>query len=538
MQIGRITGLPELLNLSQPDMSTIEFDLLVNETQARQLIDLGSNTAERFVPILSTSQPDLDGIYQLLDVSAGADPNTDAAGLRAVSVTARGENRGRQVANAVLSVRGDNRWVNSWNGTAYAQSNTGGCTGPLYRVAIPDPATSIQSFNAGAAGYAVEASALSTMRGSVRRLTDNTQVKQRVAVATTANITLSGTQTVDGFSVSTNDTRVLVKNQTTASQNGIYTKQTGAWTRATDADGGTELDYAQVGVEVGTVNGGTSWFLPQTVTIGTTAQTWRRSPQAGLRENSQGGPVVLSYQVALADWYNGACTITQGSNVVTGLRLASSGTVVMDNGLIRAEYGTSGSATGVKFSMATGSPLAWGVEYFVRPVLTSTAANLDAPSIISNTAELVVMRFRFVGGSIDIAMRRGSRTMTVAFNLPVQENVRLVADRGGVDVFDISPIAPLASPVGFVNTVSTMTFGAGGSPEFWVASTNDSDGNRLGLTTNARQSGVGSSLSSAYPFGLHAIIGGGTTYTGNDQLYGMAREWYGMASTQTSAGVL
>lgn len=47
--------------------------------------------------------------------------------------------------------------------------------------------------------------------------------------ATTANITLSGAQTVDGVSVTTQ--RVLVKNQSTASQNGLYVAASGAWTK-------------------------------------------------------------------------------------------------------------------------------------------------------------------------------------------------------------------------------------------------------------------------------------------------------------------
>src|SRR5262245_18827628 len=61
-----------------------------------------------------------------------------------------------------------------------------------------------------------------------------------VRAATTANITLSGTQTIDGVAVVAGD-RVLVKNQTTASENGVYVVAAGAWTRATDADSEAEL---------------------------------------------------------------------------------------------------------------------------------------------------------------------------------------------------------------------------------------------------------------------------------------------------------
>jgi hypothetical protein len=58
-------------------------------------------------------------------------------------------------------------------------------------------------------------------------------VKPSVRVATTANITLSAPQTVDGVAVIAGD-RVLVKNQGTATQNGIYVVAAGAWTRAID----------------------------------------------------------------------------------------------------------------------------------------------------------------------------------------------------------------------------------------------------------------------------------------------------------------
>ena len=64
--------------------------------------------------------------------------------------------------------------------------------------------------------------------------------KDPCRAATTGNITLSGIQTVDGVVLSVND-RVLVRAQTAAAQNGIYTAQLGAWARAADADTAIEL---------------------------------------------------------------------------------------------------------------------------------------------------------------------------------------------------------------------------------------------------------------------------------------------------------
>ena len=65
-------------------------------------------------------------------------------------------------------------------------------------------------------------------------------IKPPVDVATTANITLSGEQTIDG--VLTSGSRVLVKNQSTASQNGIYVSSSGAWSLAADFNSTNQMN--------------------------------------------------------------------------------------------------------------------------------------------------------------------------------------------------------------------------------------------------------------------------------------------------------
>jgi hypothetical protein len=79
-------------------------------------------------------------------------------------------------------------------------------------------------------------------------------------VATTASITLSNTQTIDGIVLSAGDI-VLVKNQSTASQNGVYTVASGAWTRHTSLDSSSEYsNNFIVYVSLGTSNQKTLWL--------------------------------------------------------------------------------------------------------------------------------------------------------------------------------------------------------------------------------------------------------------------------------------
>ncbi len=112
----------------------------------------------------------------------------------------------------------------------------------------------------------------------VDNVTSGINFHQPVRVATTGNITLSGTQTIDGVAVIAGD-RVLVKDQTTQTQNGIYVVASGSWTRATDADNTPdgELKGGDFTLVLeGTVNSGYGYVCSNTsaITIGTTNVTY------------------------------------------------------------------------------------------------------------------------------------------------------------------------------------------------------------------------------------------------------------------------
>jgi hypothetical protein len=119
--------------------------------------------------------------------------------------------------------------------------------------------TSDVSFNSHkATGLATPtASGDAATKGYVDGLVNGTKWLAPVICATTANITLSGEQTIDG--VVTSASRVLVKNQSTASQNGVYLSAAGSWTRVTDLAAGADAANASMFVEAGTTYADTTW---------------------------------------------------------------------------------------------------------------------------------------------------------------------------------------------------------------------------------------------------------------------------------------
>ena len=163
-----------------------------------------------------------------------------------------------------------------------AGAASGSAAAPTFRALVSDDIpsiahTKISDFDAGVrtntlAEMAAPAAAVSLNSQKITSLADPTadndaankgyvdsvaqglDVKDSVKVATTANITLSGTQTIDGVAVSA-DERVLVKDQSTASQNGLYLCKASTWVRTDDLAAGSDAAGAFAFVEQGTVNG-------------------------------------------------------------------------------------------------------------------------------------------------------------------------------------------------------------------------------------------------------------------------------------------
>ena len=215
-------------------------------------------------------------------------------------------------------------------------------------------------------------------------------VKQSVKAATTANITLSGAQTIDAVSVVAGD-RVLVKDQTAASGNGIYVVAAGAWTRATDMDAWTEVPGAFTFVEQGTVNADSGWVCTadQGGTLGSTAITFAQfsgagqiTAGAGLTKTGNtldiGGTAnritVNTDSIDIASTYVGQSSITTLGTITTGTWTA---------GVIDEVYGGTGLS-----SYATGDILyASGTNTLAKRTIGSNGQVLKVVSGAPNWAD-------------------------------------------------------------------------------------------------------------------------------------------------------
>ena len=187
----------------------------------------------------------------------GSIPNTALA----TNPLARGNHTGSQDANTIRDLAAT---VQGYSLSSFAPPTADIPAGGFTFTGLRAPT---------AAGQAAE---YTWTLGQIAAAIEGRNTKDAVRMASTGNLTLSGLQTVDGIAGAAND-RVLVKNQTTAAQNGIYLMQSGAWTRAPDQNAAGEYrtgDY--VFVQSGATQAASNWAVTTTgtITIGTTPVTW------------------------------------------------------------------------------------------------------------------------------------------------------------------------------------------------------------------------------------------------------------------------
>ena len=234
-------------------------------------------------------------------------------------------------------------------------------------------------------------------------------VKKSVRAATTANITLSGAQTIDGV-VLVAGNRVLVKNQTTGAENGIYdVVDPGSWVRSSDSDNSPEGEVTSgmfTFVEEGTVNGTTGWVLSteNPITLGTTALVFTQFSsaaevtagdglvQVGNAFNVVGTTDRISVGVDSIDIsanYVGQASITTLGTIGTGVW---QGTVIADSFIAAALTGKTYNALTLT-SQTNGFTIAGGTT----PATLTVAANASVSG--TNTGDQTITLTGDVTGS-------------------------------------------------------------------------------------------------------------------------------------------
>jgi hypothetical protein len=175
-----------------------------------------------------------------------------------------------------------------------------------------------------------------TTKAYVDALKQGLTPKDSVIAASTGNLVLSGTQTIDGVNVVAGD-RVLVKDQSDPIQNGIYVVVNGgAWTRAIDMNAAADVvSGAYVFVEQGTVNDNSGWVLTTNEpVIGTSSLDFVQFSGAGQITAGAGMTksgntlnvvgtsnriVINADSIDIADTYAGQNTINTVGTITTGV---------------------------------------------------------------------------------------------------------------------------------------------------------------------------------------------------------------------------
>jgi hypothetical protein len=193
--------------------------------------------------------------------------------------------------------------------------------------------------------------------------------------ATTANITLSGAQTVDGVALIAGD-RCLVKDQTLSQNNGIYLVAAGAWTRATDMDTWAEVPGAFTFIEQGTLYADTGWVCTSNAggTLGTTPITWVQF--AGVGSYTAGtGLTLTGTQFSLT----APVTIALGGTNSTAT--PTNGGIGYGTGTAYA-FSAAGTSSEVLISAGAGSPT-WASQ---SSLAVGTATNATNTAITEDTS--------------------------------------------------------------------------------------------------------------------------------------------------------
>jgi len=346
--------------------------------------------------------------------------------------------------------------------------------------------------------------------------------KQSVRAATTAAGTLAtdfeNGDTIDGVVLATSD-RILVKNQSTASENGIYTvNASGAPSRASDMVATSSAAGVSVFVEEGTANADTGWLCTSdqpTDTVGTDPLSWAKFSESTVITSAAPADVTkaaasagVSTEVARADHKHDVATAAP-------VDVSTSNAEGTSTSLARADHQHAHGVIGIGawHAIATGAVAGFmsGPDKTKSDFITVTqAVDLDTMESDIATNNAKVSNVDHTG---DVTTSGAPATVVALGTTGASVNVNLAAPPSTGDVLKATSAttATWQPEAGGVPTSRNLTAGAGltGGGDLSADRTFDVVGNADGsITVNANDVQVGVLASDAQ----HGVRGGGTQH--------------------------
>lgn len=264
-------------------------------------------------------------------------------------------------------------------------------------------------------------------------LTGDKGMKAPVDCATTANITLSGEQTIDG--VTTSASRVLVKNQTDTTKNGVYDSSSAAWTRAIDCNGNQDLVNGTLFYVSGGAQAGAFWHVSSTnpITIGTSAITFALSLTAAAVSTFAATLLLAASAAAARSTLAAAATGTLDASGIVGTATNDSAAageigehissvVTFANRLIAVVNGTPTHMTSI--SLTAGDWDVQGVTLFLSSAGTTTGL-LSSIGTTSATINASDTQTGWNSGAIGTVAYQAVQTPIARFSLATTTTIYL-----------------------------------------------------------------------------------------------------------------